>query len=162
MVKRADDCLELATAMREQSALFRPGAGASLAPTNIEYQGSGLQRKYDLLKVLCRDSEAAIFTGREWIPNHDASRGATFASFVSELCDPVLVSRSLDELLDAGLLRAGDNNLAGPGEVATYARTFLPGGEFNAVSVSRLALGCRTPISPVIDYNGDQFDSLGE
>jgi hypothetical protein len=164
VTKRVDSILRKLDLSPEQPLLFQSGSTAKLKRTEgaSGYVGSGLPYKYDLLRALYHDVDPAVFNGREWVPNEACSRGVTFSSFVAEVRDPLLVSRGLDELLDAGLLRAGDNNIAGVTESPVYSRTFRPGGEFNAVLVNRLALSCRAAVNPESDYAEEQFDSWGE
>jgi hypothetical protein len=72
----------------------------------------------------------------------------TYKDLVAEFNNPLFVSAALDELLDAGLLRAEDGSPASSQK--TYTRMFLSGGEYNAVQVSRIADTWRA-VAPVID-----------
>jgi len=160
---RVDILLKSSFLSAERMPLFRPGTGANIMRSHYEICGdSGLPPKYGLLRILCREADAASFDGKEWVPNEDYGTFVTYSTFLSEIPDPLLVSRGLDELLDSGLLRAGDANIAPAGLRPVYSRVYRPGGEFNAVLVSRLALSCRT-VTPPESYSAhEHFDSWGE
>jgi len=144
ITKRIDAILD-DSAASDKHPLFFSGMSAKVKRSDSQgYASSGLPRKYDVVKALCQDDDPAMFDGREWLANDVCSRGVTFSTLVSAVRDPLLVSCALDDLLDSGLLRAGDGNVAALGEQPKYSRIYLPGGEFNVVLVSRLALSCRT------------------
>jgi hypothetical protein len=69
----------------------------------------------------------------------------TYTELLAEFRDKLFVSEGLDELLDDGLIRAKDARV-GPGE-ATFGRVFLPGGEYRALEVFRLARAWQTPLA---------------
>ncbi len=107
----------------------------SFVPSQID---SLLQSPYKILGFLAEDLDPAIWNGKKWLPNYDNLEvGKSFQDVLAEFRDPMFVSKSLDYLLESGLLRAKD--LPVIGEKNCFTRTFLPGGEYNAMRVSRVA-----------------------
>ncbi len=90
-----------------------------------------------VLSAVVDDTDPAEFDGRRWIQNTRSTSSASFSSLDKKIDNGLAVSICLDDLLDAGLLRAKDGKVS-DAELGTYARVFLPGGEFNALQVSRL------------------------
>jgi hypothetical protein len=117
---------------------------------------AGLPREYSVLEVLTRHYDPAVFDGQAWVPNHEPAPPLSFKSLLASIGDPILVSTALDELLDSGLLRAKDAPV-GP-TASHYTRVFLPGGEYNALQVSRIARSCRAPVSCAIAQHKYEFD----
>jgi hypothetical protein len=99
-----------------------------------------------LLELVTRRAQAATWdpTTEMWDPAFNPDQlGVTHSELLAEYRDPYFVSVALDDLLDAGLLRAKDA-CARDGRMARY---FLPGGEYKAIEVERLGALCRTPRS---------------
>jgi hypothetical protein len=99
---------------------------------------SGMHLRYRILEQLTEISEPIEFDGREWLAKENPM-GLPVSAFLGAIKDPLLISRSLDELLDAGLLRAEDL-ATGP---STFDRVMLPGGESAGSVVSLLAQSVR-------------------
>jgi hypothetical protein len=99
---------------------------------------TGMERKFQILELLTRERDCVEFDGRTWIAR--PVPGKAVSALVQALKDPLLVSRSLDEFLDAGLLKAEDAMVL-PDPV--FERVMAPGGEFNARIVSLLAEAVR-------------------
>jgi len=119
---------------------------------------AGLPREYSVLEVLTQNYDPAVFDGQAWVPNQEPAPPLSIKSLLASIGDPLLVSTALDELLDSGLLRAKDAPV-GPA-ASHYTRVFLPGGEYNALQVSRIARSCRAPVSHANTqrkYNFDQW-----
>ena len=118
---------------------------------------AGLPREYSVLEVLTRHYDPAVFDGQTWVPNEKPAPPLDLNSLLATIGDPILVSTALDDLLDSGLLRAKD----APGEPTTphYTRVFLPGGEYNALQVSRIARSCRALVENRANTESDfEFD----
>ena len=107
----------------------------SFVPSQID---SLLPSPYRILSFLAKNLNPAKWDGKKWIPNYaNLDLGKSFHEILSEFNDPMFVSKSLDYLLESGLLRAKDLPL--PGVRNCFTRTFLPGGEYNAIRVNRVA-----------------------
>ena len=102
---------------------------------------------YEILEFMTRNVAPAIWDGARWTPNKAISKGTSHRKLVSEFKDEVFVSAALDELLDSGLLRAKD--VAIDSARMHFDREFFPGGEYNAVQVSRIADSWRYQTSAV-------------
>lgn len=107
-----------------------------------------LPAPYEILGFLAKEIDTAKWDGKKWMPNFSTlETGITYQDLLSEFKDPLFISRSLDYLLESGLLRAKDlligKNL--------FTRIFLPGGEYNAVQVSRLSDMLK--FQPPFDFN---------
>lgn len=103
---------------------------------------------YTILSFLVKDIDPAIWDGRNWIPNYSyPGKGVSYQELLSEFKNTLFVSKALDELLESGLLRAKDWQIDENNK--RFTRVFLPGGEYNAVAVSRIAetLVYQTPFS---------------
>jgi hypothetical protein len=96
--------------------------------------------KYDLVEFVTRSGDPAVYSDGRWCPSDPPPIPVTFNQLTEEFGDPLFISASLDELLDAGLLKALDY-----GEGFHFSRAFTAGGEYNAVRVSRLAETLRSP-----------------
>jgi hypothetical protein len=97
----------------------------------------------DVTQLACAVTNAAA--PKRW--DSDASNsssfarsGATYRELLATFGDPVFVSAALDELLDDGMLRARDAEI----ERGHFARLFIPGGEYRALEVLRLATAWQT------------------
>lgn len=108
----------------------------SFVPSQID---SLLPSPYKILGFLAKDLNPALWNGKKWIPNYDNLDrvGRSFQDILAEFGEPMFVSKSLDYLLESGLLRAKDLQVVG--EANCFTRVFLPGGEYNAIRVSRIA-----------------------
>ncbi len=108
----------------------------SFVPSQID---SLLPSPYKILGFLAKDLDSAQWNGKKWVPNYDNldKVGKSFRDILAEFDDPMFVSKSLDYLLESGLLRAKDLQIVG--EKNSFTRVFLPGGEYNAIRVSRIA-----------------------
>lgn len=106
-----------------------------------------LPSPYKILGFLAYEKNFAKWNGKEWFPNYDAlDIGKSFQEILSEFQDFMFVSKSLDYLLESGLLRAKDLPVTGKNNC--YSRAFLPAGEYNALRVSRVSnvLNYRLPL----------------
>jgi hypothetical protein len=93
---------------------------------------------YTILSYLVKDFDPAIWDGKNWIPNYSIpEKGASYQELFLEFQNGLFISKALDELLESGLLRAKDLEI--DEHKNRFARVFLPGGEYNAVAVSRIA-----------------------
>jgi hypothetical protein len=92
---------------------------------------------YEILDFITKDSDSARWNGARWVPAKRDYKGVTHQDLVKEFKDAAFISAALDELLDSGLIRAMDRILNS--ENGVYEREFFPGGEYNAVQVSRIA-----------------------
>src|SRR5947209_20138087 len=99
------------------------------------------------MKVMTRDSRPAIGDGVRWSTNKGVYKGTSHQELVKQFKDEVFISAALDELLDSGLLRAKDNSI--DPEQSCFNREFFPGGEYNAVQVSRIADSWRYQTSAI-------------
>jgi hypothetical protein len=104
-----------------------------------------IPQRYDLTEFVARTVDPAVYVSGRWSPNPIPPPSVTFTDLVGEFRDPLFVSASLDELLDIGLLKAHDHQ-----EGFRLSRRFAPGGEYNAVRVSRLR---GTLVSKVVEIN---------
>lgn len=114
-------------------------------PARRESLDAHIPPMYDVLEFIARAGDPAYFDGKRWFPNTNRPRPVTFDQLAEEFRDPLFVSAALDELLDAGLLKAFDQEI-GPSE---YSRVFEAGGEYNAIRVSRLAELVRSEPVPI-------------
>lgn len=106
---------------------------------------------YEILEFMTRNSSPATWDGSRWAPNKTALIGTSHKELISEFKDEVFISAALDELLDSGLLRAKDSPVGS--DLQCFDREFFPGGEYNAVQVSRIADSWRyqaLPIDPLL------------
>ena len=85
--------------------------------------------------IVSKQRSPAEWDGSSWQPIAGAVAGVTYRELLAEFGDPVFVSKALDELLDDGLLRARDAEVSS----GTFGRLFIPGGEYRAIEVLRLA-----------------------
>ena len=90
---------------------------------------------FSLLKFVVKENDSAIWDGKKWKPN-EIEFGITFSKLLAEINNIPFISKALDELLESGLLRAKDLSLENAPHC--FTRVFLPGGEYNAVAVSRI------------------------
>lgn len=93
--------------------------------------------EYALAALVAHHVAPAVFDGRRWLPNYGLKTGVTQRQMIDHFRDPIFVSRALDELLDTGLLRAKDFSY--PEAPRRWGRFILPGGEFKAIEVARIA-----------------------
>jgi hypothetical protein len=110
---------------------------------------NGMPREYSVLEVLTRNHDSAVFNGKAWVPSETSEELVTFRSLMDTIGDPIVISAALDDLLDSGLLRAKDAEIAPTGP--EYSRVFLAGGEYNALQVSRVARSCRAVMASRAD-----------
>jgi hypothetical protein len=116
---------------------------------------------YEILEFMTRNSSPATWDGARWMPNKNTFKGTSHRELVKEFGDEVFISAALDELLDSGLLRAKDNPI-NP-DLTCFDREFFPGGEYNAVQVSRIADSWRyqpSAIDPLLAME-EAFDIWG-
>lgn len=92
---------------------------------------------YEILEFMTREADSARWSGSRWLPARGEYKGTTHRELVAEYKDAAFISSALDELLDSGLIRAMDKSIGQ--ENVVFEREFLPGGEYNAVQVSRIA-----------------------
>jgi len=102
---------------------------------------------YDILEFVARAGDPARYDGKRWSPNSNGPSPVTFEELTQEFLDPLFVSAALDELLDAGLLKASDQELRIGG--LEFSRAFEAGGEYNAIRVSRMADALRSVSVPI-------------
>jgi hypothetical protein len=124
-----------------------PWPRPTLTADSIETRKSariGMPGKFAILAALTRKHPAAFFDGRCWLPTENTDGALTFEQLRTEMRSPVALSVALDELLDAGLLRAKDALISNDGP--QYGRVYLPGGEYNALQVSRIVQNWTTNI----------------
>lgn len=121
-----------------------------------------IPRIYEILGFLAKDRNPVNWNGKEWIPDIDndtPERGISASELIVEFKDPVFISRTLDELLESGLLRARD--LPAHRGSSIFMRKFLPGGEYNALQVSRIADTLNYDVSSVaIDPNFAEEETI--
>jgi hypothetical protein len=96
-----------------------------------------LPQIYEILEYVVKDRDPAVWNGVRWTPASDKCGGVTVRELVTHFKDSIFVSAALDELLDSGLLRAKDEVVHSTN--AVFERQVLPGGEYNAIHVSRIA-----------------------
>jgi DNA-binding transcriptional ArsR family regulator len=99
------------------------------------------------LEFVARAGDPARYDGKRWSPNSNGPSPVTFEELTQEFLDPLFVSAALDELLDAGLLKASDQELRIGG--LEFSRAFEAGGEYNAIRVSRMADALRSVSVPI-------------
>ncbi len=92
---------------------------------------------YEILEFMTRQSNPAVWDGARWTPNKAFLKGTSHRELVKHFGDEIFISAALDELLDSGLLRAKDISINS--DQTSFEREFFPGGEYNAVQVSRIA-----------------------
>lgn len=109
-----------------------------------------LPDSYRILALLSAKQDPAVFAADSWQPSPGQHPGLTYEELLRAYPFPAFVSRSLDDLLEDGLLRGVDRAI----EPGRYGRVFLPGGEYKAVEVSRLADLIRSPLR-TYEYNED-------
>jgi hypothetical protein len=144
VTKRQEKVLAAPAPIAGQQQLFR--RGDDWHPSHVSRDlphDPVLPAVYQLTSFVAKYITPAMFNGKDWIPNYDVVAGVTYQQLIDEYADPLFVSQALDELLDSGLLRAKDSLLDVSTE--TFGRTFLPGGEFKALSFSRLAAAWNCP-----------------
>ena len=99
-----------------------------------------MPRIYEILGFLAKDRSPVKWNGKEWVSDTDndmPQNGVSVEQLIAEFKDPLFISRALDELLESGLLRARDLPISSGSSI--FMRKFLPGGEYNALQVSRIA-----------------------
>jgi hypothetical protein len=96
-----------------------------------------LPQIYELLGFVTQNRNPADWDGIKWRAKNTENAGVTIKDLTNHFRDPVFVSSALDELLDSGLLRAMD--YATDPTNSVFDRQVLPGGEYNAIHVSRIA-----------------------
>jgi len=102
-----------------------------------------------VLEFLDRKYRAAEFRDGAWEPSEQASVGVTHRDLLDEFEDPEFIATAVDDLLDYGLLRAVDTPLTA--DKSTYGRWLLPGGEYKAIEVTRIADAWRNTVPPDIE-----------
>jgi hypothetical protein len=115
-----------------------------------------LPDSYRLLTLLAAKQDPAIFLADSWQPTPGRHPGLTYEELLRAYPYPSFISRALDDLLEDGLLRAVDSVV----EPGTYGRVFLPGGEYKAVEVSRLADIVRAPFQACDYHEESDIDEL--
>lgn len=109
-----------------------------------------LPSTYEVLGFFAKDSDPAEWDGKRWIPNKaTVDKGYTYQDLLTEFKNHIFISRALDELCESGLLRAKDQTIDTDNNV--YTRQFLPGGEYNAIHMSRIADTLRYKSDLIVD-----------
>ena len=105
--------------------------GSSVVPESAGL----LPARYRLLEVIVKNDHPATWNGQRWLARA-VTTGCEIWDLIKRFRNDIFVSVSLDDLFDAGLIRARDAAILG--RAGVYGRFIMSGSEYHAVHVSRI------------------------